>query len=554
MTSSSGRTVSRGVVTIVVLSFAAIQLTQLVLLCLFEKVEYDTFTFYFSKVELMRWATADRIPLTTTEQEFLPIGFTKLQMLFTGSRLWPSNSLNFIVALLGGLILARFIPRLFVVFAALTLASNAFFMQYTSYKTDAPLAVLAALLILAASVPPFRFQLTALCALSLLMMSIKWLAAPIVGIAGVLYLSTFVRRAANDVRDLAEDGAVALAISALLFGYLELGVYANTFRETGKLFPTQSFGVGAVGFSGSHVLLGIPQYLLTSFVETFEPIWRRTMHYPALGSFLETVTLGAKQHVITSVGAIGNNLNLFVGAGLIASAWVLVRHSRNVEPFVRNCAIAALFITVLFLALYPYQPLYANRYFLPAQVLSYVPLAYVIMRVLERRNLVAPALVAIAVAHIFDGAFMLIRDHNRNLITINDISAVTTRQIKEGAVPAPVWIPPIYTLSKVAQTFRGWSGFQKVYDSLNSTIRPWDPLTIFLNSKPPQRGADYTYPFLRDRHPANTAIVDLEKGTDALSAPHVLCFTISACAAVEASGKYVKIADQGPTISFWRLR
>src|SRR4051812_6312895 len=74
-------------------TFLVVQAVQLVLIVLFEKVEYDTFTFYFSKVELMRWWTFDHHPVMSFVQEFLPIGYSKFQMLF------PGNIGNYIVVL-----------------------------------------------------------------------------------------------------------------------------------------------------------------------------------------------------------------------------------------------------------------------------------------------------------------------------------------------------------------------------------------------------------------------------------------------------------------------
>jgi hypothetical protein len=64
--------------------------------------------------------------------------------------------------------------------------------------------------------------------------------------------------------------------------------------------------------------------------------------------------------------------------------------------------------------------------------------------------------------------------------------------------------------------------------------------------------AHYSYPFLRERHPANTELLDIFKTPFAPGASNVLCFSTLACAAVEKSGAYAKIADQGPTIGLWR--
>jgi hypothetical protein len=543
-------------------SFLTLQIVQLVLLTLYEKVEYDTFTFYFSKVELLRWQTLTGYPNLSSVQEFLPIGYSKLQALFANGG-YAKNGLNFIVAMGVGAYLSQYIPRLFIPFAFLTLANTAFFMQYTGYKTDAPLAALSIALIHVIGRPYFRFQLSVICILSLVILSIKWSGGLVVLTAGFLYISNFSRELRAPSAALALDLLAAVVVFAILFSLLDLGIYVETYKKTGSFTPTEAFGVAPLSFDLKNLAIGMPQYLLVSIVETFEPLWRRLLQLPWLGNFLQIVTLGAKDHVVISPGQIRQSINVFDGCGIVASVLVLVRWYRTgrMDVFVRNCAIAALVVTAVTLLAYPYQPFWANRYFLPAQVLSYVPLAYLAMmgwyallkhRAADaRRTVVMTSAVVFAGAHLAISGYMLVRDHERNLIVINDTSGITTKQIEEGHTPPPAWRKPIYRDTAVEQAFRGWQGFQTVYMAMLTTVTSADRLEIVTDTR--AADVDYTYPFLRVRYPSNTTFSNLSSGFRPRS-PNVLCFSTTACREVAVSGAYTKVADQGPTIALWRFR
>jgi hypothetical protein len=503
-------------------SFLIVQLGQLALLIFSEKVEYDTFTFYFSKVELMRWWTPERHPVMTFVQEFLPIGFTKLQMLFAAGN-YARNAMNFLVAIGGAVYLGRQVPRLFFPFVFLVLANTAFFMQYTGYKSDAPFAVLSIVLIHIVSRCYFPCQLSVIAALSLLILSIKWSGGIVLLVAAGLYLPTFGRAVWERPRAVAIDLLVALAVSAMLFNFLELGIYLEAYQKTGSFTPTQTLGVAPLSFGLKNLAVGLAQYLLVSVVETFEPLWRWLSNVDGIQRFLELATLGTKNYIIHSPGQMRQSINGFDALGLAASVGVLVRwyRERRIDVFVRNCAIAALFVTGVMLAAYPYQPYWANRFFLPAQVLSYIPLAYVAMslwrRMLrarhraERGSIVLMSAALLAASHITLSASMVIRDPER--------------------------------------TFRGWQSFQPVYLAMQNTMTRADPLDIVFDTR--AADVDYTYPYLRQRDPSNTTLSDIQGGGFSPRSTNVLCFSATTCAAVASSGAYAQIADGGPTISLW---
>lgn len=530
-------------------SFLAVQAAQLILLLLFEKSDYDTFTFYFPKVELMRWWTVADQPLTSYIQEFLPIGYTNLQMKFGGSA--SRNFMNYAVVVTCAFILIRARPRLFVPFAFFALANTGFFMQASGYKNDGPLAALSVILLLAVSYDYFRFQITALAALVALMLSVKWSSLPVIGTAGLLYLPVFVRSIREQRKGLGLDLVAAVLVAAALYHILYLDDYRRAYIATGSFSPTQTFGIGALAFNPSYLLVGLPQYMLVSAVETFEPLWASLTAYPSLGPFLRTATLGAKDHVLIVIGQHFHALNIFDGAGLGASVFVLTRF-RATEPFVRNCAIAALASTVVILAFYPYQPYHANRYFMSGQLLSYVPLAAIVLAAWERSSprRQAASLVALAVAHLIICGRMLVIDQSRNLIPVSGSAAVSVADIEAGTIPQTFVLPPIYNLSETQRTFRSWLGFASIYEVMGRTLTVATPLQIVFHSR--EHHSDYTYPFLRERHPANTYLSDIAQKPFAGTAPYVLCFSPLGCRAVAESGGYDKLSDQGPTIALWR--
>jgi len=527
-------------------SFVLVQLAQVVLVILYEKVEYDTFSFYFSKVELMRWWTSAVHPVMSSVQEFLPIGYSRLQMLFAGGSDFARNQLNFLVVLGVGLYLARYMRAHFFAFAFLALANATLFMQYTGYKTDAPLAALSLLLIHVVSQPYFRLQITVITGLCLVLLSIKWSGGIILAVAGLLYIPTL-WRIARERTPVTADFLFAGGATVLLFNALDLSTYIDAFQKTGSFTPTQSFGVAPLSFGWKNLLVGLPQYLSVCVVETFEPLWRRLRDIQQLGPFLEAVTFGAKDYVILSSGEMRQSLTAFDALAFFASAFTLV--ARRDDAFVRNCAIASLVFTAVVLMAYPYQPFWNNRYFLPAQLLGYVPLAWLTMEWCGRR-FAGTSVVLIATGHLIISAYYIVRDHERNLVTINDISVITTKQIAAGDLPAPVWFPPIYRQTLTERVFHGWLGFKVVYDSMHKTMTAADPLQIVTDSR--ASNADYSYPFLRERQVANTTLIDVARTSLSLDKPFVICFSASACRLVAQSSGYAKIADQGPTIALWQ--
>src|SRR5205807_6550672 len=123
------------------------------------------------------------------------------------------------------------------------------------------------------------------------------------------------------------------------------------------------------------------------------------------------------------------------------------------------------------------------------------------------KQAVSMAALGLAAAHILISAYMLAVDHHRNLITINDVSGVETRWISQGKIPPPVWLPPIYRQTLTERTFRGWSGYQIVYDAMHRTMAAADELQIVTDTR--AADADYSFPFLRERFVANTVITDV---------------------------------------------
>ena len=533
---------------------------QLVLLILYEKVEYDTFTFYFSKVELMRWWTVDDHPVMTFVQEFLPIGYAKFQKLFAEHG-YAANAGNFIVVLgVLGYFLA-YERKIVVPLALFVFANNVFFIQYTGYKTDAPLAMLALLLLHLVSRPYFRFQFTTLAALTCFMLSIKWTAGLAIVPAALIYIWRLARGTVVPDRRFPLDLILCLIVTAGLFGWLELGVYFETLRKTGSFVPVESYGLQKTVFPNPILLLiNLVKYAAVCIVETFEPVWRffwRGLYGSrTLAQFLYEGTLHAKLAYILNPGAMYQTLSVVELAGLIAAGFIAYRCHNT---FVRCCAVTALAYYAISMSVFSYDN-FVTRYWLPAQVLSYVPLAYLAMARWDRflaskppesqHRIMFAGAVAVASLHLVLSTALTVTDHHRPLVTGDVMPFSTIPPIIEGKAQPPMARAAIYIDTPVERTFRGWQGFQDVYRAMHKSMTLADPLDIVFDTR--ASDVDYPYPFLRERHASNTTLTDIQRGGFNPRSPNVLCFSKTACAAVASSGGYTKIADQGPTIALWR--
>jgi hypothetical protein len=541
-------------------SFLTIQIVQLVLLVLYEKVEYDTFTFYFSKVELMRWWTVDHHPVMTFVQEFLPIGYAKFQKLFAEHG-YAANAGNFIVVLgVFGYFLA-YERKIVVPLALFVFANNVFFIQYTGYKTDAPLAMLALLLLHLVSRPYFPFQFTALAAVACFMLSIKWTAGLAIVPAALIYIWRLTRGTIVPDRRFLLDLTLCLIVTAGLFGWLELGVYFETLRKTGSFVPVESYGLQKTVFPNPVLLLlNLVKYAAVCIVETFEPVWRLfwgdLYSSQTLAQLLYDGTLHAKLAYILNPGEMYQTLSVIELAGLISAGFIAYRCQ---DTFVRCCAVTALAYYAISMSVFTYDN-FVTRYWLPAQVLSYVPLAYLAMARWDRflaskapenhHHIMFAGAVAVASFHLVLSTALTVTDHHRPLVTGDVMPFSTIPPIIEGKAQPPMARAAIYIDTPIERTFRGWQGFQDVYLAMRKNMTLADSLEIVFDTRAPD--VDYSYPFLRDRHPSNTILNDNRDGIFKSQSTNVLCFSRTACEAVQASGSYSKVAEQGPPIALWK--
>lgn len=535
-------------------SLLLVQVAQIFLLILFEKVDYDTFTYYFSKVELMRFWTPSNHPVMSFVQEYLPIGYSKFQKLFA-SGLYARNAGNYLIVAAVAAYLCIYVRRLWLPLAFLALTNVAFFTQYVGYKTDAPLAALSVLLLHLISRHPFPLQVTASVLIVGVILSIKWTG----GLVILPALAIFLWRVSMGRASISLFDAISACVTTvILANWLELGIYLDTFIATGSFVPTETFGVGTLKMPDPILLAGnLLKYITVAGVETFEPIWRRLLDYPAVGYLIENITLGAKTNVIMNTNEIYVPLNIFDALGMIAC--VLVLRSNN--AFVTSCAVTAIFYYVISLSVVYYLPA-GNRYYLPAQIISYVPLAYlgrIMYQRLSRRiddplrsRLALGVAAAVAIFHLCTTGGMILFDKERNLLPNVDTPLVSTQSIKERTVALDVR-NPIYREDAVAQLFRGWLDYQLVYRAMQQKMSSSDDLEVIFDSS--ANDTDYNYPFLRHREAANTKLTNIRGVPNAdvrLASMRVLCFGKRACSLKPPD--YEEVRQVSALVAFWTKR
>jgi hypothetical protein len=511
-----------------------VQFVQLVLLILFEKVEFDTFTYYFSKVELMRFRDVDagHIPVMSFVQEFMPVGYSKFQMLFCSGP-YARNAGNFIIVVGIATYLLMFVRRLFLPLALLALTNVAFFTQYAGYKADAPLAALSVLLLHLITRSRFPLQVTASTIVVCFMASIKWTGGLVVIPALGIYLWRL-QRGLTRISPL--DLICAFATLAALIPWLDLGVYLDSYKSTGSFVPTETFGVAGLKVPNPLLLVNnVLSYFAVSFLETFEMIWRHQIHHPIVGRLIELFSLGGKTNVVMNSNQIMATLNIFDLMAVFASILTL----RCRDSFVKACAIVALFYYAISLSVYPYQA-NSNRYFLPAQILAYVPLAYVarinVLKWLRRRTgesrarLSIAGAVGVAAVHLIISFGMFAFEKERNLLPVVETPLVSTKDIQNHTLPDLSLLGPIYSEVPVTRLFRGWQGYQFAYLAMQRNVALSDDIQIIFDSS--ANDANYLYPFLQGRSVANTRLSDIKGLADSqvrLTSTRVLCFGKRAC-------------------------
>jgi hypothetical protein len=513
-------------------SLLVVQFVQLFLLILFEKVEYDTFTYYFSKVELMRFWTVGHAPVISYVQDFMPVGFSKFQLLFASGS-YARNAGNYIVVLAVAAYILAFTKRLFLPLLFLALTNVAFFMQYTGYKADAPLAGLSLVLLHIASRPHFPLQFTAAVAIACVAASIKWTSGLVIIPALLIYLWHLFR---GRTRISPHDIIVAFGVIAVFSAWLDLGLYFDTYRATGSFIPTETYGVSGLRLPDPILMaVNFVKYASVCIIETFEALWRNLIYHPPIGRLIETLTLGTKTSVVMNANQVYATLNVFDLFGIVAC--ILVLRCKN--AFVWSCGVAALFYYSVSFSVYPYQTI-ANRYLLPAQIISYVPLIYLGWMIAlswsrrlpeaTRARLGLATAAAVAVIHLANSSYLIVVDKERNLVPIIDTMFVSTKSIQERAVPKLDVRYPVYKDDTVGQLFRGWQGYQSAYLALQQYASQSIELQIIFDSS--ANDVDYVYPFLKARQVANTNLTDIRNVPSAEIHPtsaRILCFGRRAC-------------------------
>lgn len=515
------------------LYYGTLLLVSLILVVVFQKVEYDTFTYYASKVELEK-AGFSNVFLNSV-QEYLPIGWTKIQFLWADLVTRGKNCVNFLTALILLVAIWNWEKNLRMFLILLVCSNEIFFVQSSGYKADSALASLAFLLILVHHHLVQRRKYFLLVLISMLIMSIKWTGLLIVGPFWILLIAEkLFRRVKFSLKipfaSLGEKlkyfvkilGGILLLF--IVFRFLNLSLYWKAFSETGTFTPLQSFETGTINhlqsFDVSKVNLslentfrGFPQYLMLNTVESFEPIWSLAVAHGVNLNFLNHITFGAKTSVSLAADqtyGFGNMLTVF---GFTVSLFYIFSNSSKARYF-STIAVAG---TLVSLSAYPTLPIL--RYFTPFVLLSYYPLAHWLANGFRRmfrehqylRNISLSSLVAFG---ILSTSYYVTFDWHRNLVSIvnfgGPIAPLSIEGLPKSSMPS-VLLP--LENRKSEQLFRGWSGYQTVYDFLK--ISEFDrraKVGIVFDSRFSNQN-NYTYPFIHELNIRNKEfdLYDLSK-------------------------------------------
>ncbi len=476
-------------------------LVSFFLVLIYEKVEYDTFTFYASKIELNKAGYANSN--LTFVQEYLPVGWTKIQFLWADASPIAKNLVNYLVAvtLLAAIWRWESELRLYLIF--LLCSNEIFFIQSSGYKADGTIGALGMLLLLVNKHLDKRGKYFLMMILSMFILSIKW-----TGLLLVVPFWTYllVRNLFKlDFKIPANKGKLAQRINLknsiyvlivyFFFQFLELSLYWKSFKNTGSLTPTQTFGVDETKFSFFNFINQFPQYLNKQAIETFEPLSNFLLTHGMNLDFLNQLTYGSKTHISSGADQTFGFGNIYTVFALFISILYLFSRDHNIRLF------SIIAITGTCLSLAAYSDLTNFRYLTPFVMLSYYPLAHWLRNGMQKcrtRNFLAADNFAIAliIFGLFSTSYYTLFDWHRNLVSIPTMGSPISplSGYKNVAVLSPIELQVNQRSSKVL--FRGWSGYQLPFDYLESRGWGGDSQVLLIYDSQYFDQTNYSYPFL----------------------------------------------------------
>jgi hypothetical protein len=321
----------------------------------------------------------------------------------------------------------------------------------------------------------------------------KWHGFILAGALGILFLFELWRH-----RRFSPLAAVFIII--LLPAYMvaaSVGVYLENWLQRGSLFPISADLAPLRNEGFWTFIVNIWRLAAFSIIDVFElPLATiNAFSENRIWKFIDHIFPGAKQYGLvvqpsSIVSVYGYVLLLLIVANIRAL------FTASIEPKFRAAAAVALLYGCAILYTVSYNNV-LSRYLLPMLVLGILPAAEVVAQIKVPR-----ALVGAAVAYmIYAGALSLFLHHERPLVNV----PIRAPDGSSRYVVQSIW-PKI--LDRDRLYFGMWRGYEEPFVIFRKEVHRSDSLLVINGAG--QGNAPVMFPFLLERQPANTKIMNAQ--------------------------------------------